>query len=307
MRTIDSGSLQLSLIRESVGAAFPPATLFPDFGDEIFARAPVALGPSYYNAEKQKLVSSIHSWLLCLDGKLVLIDTGYGRGKENGIAEAPFFLSLAAAGVAPADIDLVVLTHLHTDHMKNNTIATADGWRPAFPNARYVVGRREYAHWQPGGAGLALHPGQAPILAETVVPLVEAGCLDLIDDETELLPGLRTMPVPGHTATQLALLIDNGEQLFVHAADSIHHPLQVHRPEWGSSLCEDGPLALRSRLKVLDLCAERGAILMASHFAGTGAASITRSADGFHFEPVEITRSPRAAHPEPQPVRPQAV
>ncbi|MEC9342966.1 MAG: MBL fold metallo-hydrolase [Pseudomonadota bacterium] len=288
MQTVDSGALRLTIISESTGAAFPPNDLFPEFSPDVFDEAPIVGGEDYYHAEKGKLVSSIHSWMFRLGSKLVLVDTGLGRRKDRGPQEAPFFLSLAEAGVSPEDVDLVVLTHLHTDHIKNNTIAADDGWVPAFPNARYVAGRREYEHWQPGGAGISLYPEQTPILEETVAPLVKAGCLDLIEDETEILPGLRTLPVPGHTATQLALLLDDGSQTYLMAADSIHHPLQVHRPHWGSALCEDGQTAYRTRMSVLEHCSDTGAVLMPSHFAGTRAGMVHRDAGGFRFEPAAI-------------------
>lgn len=288
MRTIDSGELKLRPVSESIGAAFPPASLFPDFSPALFEEAPVVGSAAYYSAEKDRLVSSIHGWLFRLGGKLVLVDTGRGRHQDKGVEGAPFFVSLAAAGATPDDIDMVLLTHLHTDHMKNSTLPDGDGWRPAFPNARYLVGRREYAHWQAGGGGLGLYPQQSAVMREAVAPIREAGLLDLIDDDAAILPGLRAMPVPGHTATQLAFVLESGGNTFLFAADSFHHPLQVHRPQWGSSLCEDGQAAYRTRLSLLDFCAQNGAALLASHFGGSHAGLVHRAGDGYRFEPVGI-------------------
>lgn len=288
VNTIDSGALDLTPINESMGAAFPPESLFPDFSPHVFAEAPLVGTMPYYGAEKGKLVSSIHGWTFRLDGKLVLVDTGRGRHQDKGLANAPFFMSLAAAGIAPSDIDMVLLTHLHTDHIKNNTHCIDGRWEPAFRNARYVVGRREYAHWQADGAGLALYPEQASILREAITPIVEAGQLDLIDDDAEVLPGLRAMQVPGHTATQLAFILENGPDTFLFAADSFHHPLQVYRPDWGSSLCEDRATAYRTRMSLLDFCASRNAVLLASHFGGTHAGLIHRRGEGYGFEPIAI-------------------
>ncbi|UOM37248.1 MBL fold metallo-hydrolase [Acuticoccus sp. I52.16.1] len=296
MATIDSGPLRLRAIQEFGGAAFRPEKLLPDFDPAIFDEAPATGSADFYVPDKGRFTSSIHSWLFRLGERLVLVDTCMGQGKDDP-QTAPFMRNLAAAGVRPEDIDLVVLTHLHTDHMKWTTRHDGERFVPTFPNARYVAGAREYAHWQPGGAGLSMHPVQAEILAECVAPLMAHGRLDLIGDDDEIAPGLRAMPVPGHTATQLALHLDSGGRDYVFAADSLHHPVQIHRPHWGCFLCEDQVAALDSRLRLLDFAAATGAVLMPSHFGGGHAGLVHRDGDGFAFEPVRIDASEPAAAP----------
>lgn len=288
MKTIDSGGLGLTSIKESSGAAFLPEELLPEFKPDVFEEAPVVRSDAYYNEEKGKLVTSIHGWLFRHAGKLILVDTGRGRRQEQGIDQAPFFVSLTEAGVTPAEIDIVLLTHFHTDHIKNNTLFQGGSWVPAFPNARYIAGKREHDHWYPGGAGLTIFPRQASLMETAVDPLSQAGQLDLIVDDAEILPGLRARCVPGHTITQLAYVLESEQNIFLFAADSFHHPVQVYRPQWSSIVCEAPDVAHQTRLDLLEFCASTGAVLLASHFAGSRAAQIERTPTGYAFVPVKI-------------------
>lgn len=274
-------------VEETLGAAFAPRDLFPDFDPDILARHPELAAPGWLDPLSGKLTSSVHSWFFRKGGRTVLVDTCAGRRKADPAA-APFLSSLRKAGIAREDVDIVFLTHLHTDHMRWTTIREGERWQPTFPRARYVIGRREFAHWSPGGAGLALYPEQEAILDEAVAPLIAADRVDLVDDEAEILPGLRTQPAPGHTATQLMLTLSGGDARYVFAADSFHHPVQVLRPEWGSCFCEDQEQARTTRERILTECADTDAVLMPSHFGPPHAVTITRIGEGFGFRPVRL-------------------
>ncbi len=162
----------------------------------------------------------------------LLIDSGLGD-KEDArfLAQFPIeretdlFGALAACGVAPEQVTHVVNTHLHFDHCGGNTRLDAAGRaRPSFPRARYFVQRGE---WEDAIQPHAL--SRASYLARNFLPVAEAGQLELIEGEVEILPGVTLLPTPGHTAHHQSLLIDlpGGRRLF-YAGDLI--PTSSHLP-----------------------------------------------------------------------------
>lgn len=165
--------------------------------------------------------------LIQVHGKNVLVETGFwDRGGEKFESlyaldrDESVFSGLRAAGLEPDDVDVVINTHLHFDHCGRNT--TLDG-RPTFPNARYVVQAQELHD--------ALHPherNRASYVPETFVPILEAGLFDVVEGETEVLPGLSVVPLPGHNLGQQGVVLRSGGQLLVHPADLM--PSLGHAP-----------------------------------------------------------------------------
>jgi glyoxylase-like metal-dependent hydrolase (beta-lactamase superfamily II) len=159
-------------------------------------------------------------------GKRILVETGMGskfeRGgrfaREWGIEQPVTLLDdLATVGVQPGDIDLVVLTHLHFDHAGGNTRADGAGRLvPVYPRARYVVQRREYAE-----ARYPLFLSRDTYLAENVTPVEEAGLWDLVDGDTEILPGVSLIVSPGHVPALQVVRFESGGEVAVVASDLI--------------------------------------------------------------------------------------
>jgi glyoxylase-like metal-dependent hydrolase (beta-lactamase superfamily II) len=206
--------------------------------------------------------------------------------------QTPWLERLAAAAVTPAEIDFVVCTHLHADHCGWNTHQADGRWVPTFPNARYVFTRSEYACWAREAEGglppeLAYNAG---VFGDSVAPVVEAGQA-LIVDEPEgfaFAGGFTLMATPGHTPGHVAALLDAGSDGAVFCGDVLHWPGQVCLPAAPSrSSCDDAE-AVRSRLRVLDLCADRGWLLAPAHFRAPHACRVARCADG-GYAPVWTT------------------
>ena len=179
---------------------------------------------------RNRITLSMSSLLIFAAGKRVLVETGAG-GKMNlkfrdlyGI-DGPFLDDgLRRYDLAPADIDIVVNTHLHFDHCGGNTGVAKDKVVPAFPNARYVVHRGEYEH--------ALNPTErdrASYIPENFVPIQAAGQLDLLDgDAATVIPGVELVRLPGHTANMFGVKLTGAGRTAFLFADLV--PTTAHLP-----------------------------------------------------------------------------
>jgi glyoxylase-like metal-dependent hydrolase (beta-lactamase superfamily II) len=223
--------------------------------------------------------------------RTVLVDTGNG-GKESPDFMARFQMegrdvlerSLAREGVSPADVDLLVLTHLHFDHAGGATRLDADGRAvPAFPNARVALQRRDLEN-----ARHASVRERASYLAWNWEPLEAAGLLDLMDGAQELLPGLSVRPVPGHTAGLQAVVVEGGGRRLVFTADLF--PTSHHiQPAWVMGYDLDVLTCVEQRQRLLGEVAGSGTVLVFEHDAHVPAGTVAQDARGkYVVSPVAV-------------------
>jgi glyoxylase-like metal-dependent hydrolase (beta-lactamase superfamily II) len=289
------GPYTITRIEEMLTPGFRPEFLFPDFDAQVLQSHPQLKTEGFWHAGSERLMSSMHSWLLQSEQHTILIDTGCGNLKTRALPlferfhqlQHPYLERLRAAGVAPEDVTLVINTHLHVDHVGWNTRLEGGRWVPTFPRARYIWGAAEWAHWSAQGQGSAKLPENLPVIADSVQPVVDAGLSELADDISTVLPGLSLQSLPGHTAGQMMVVLDDGQQCAVFPGDALHQPLQVYRPDWNSRFCEDAQTARHSRHRLLEFCAERQALLFPAHFGAPHAGCIRRKAAAYSFEPVQ--------------------
>jgi len=286
------GDVTVTRVEEVLERGFRPEMLLPGIDMTIYDRHPVLR--DFYDAASGQVWSSIHSWLVQVNGLNILVDTCSGNGKARALPkfqrfhmlDFPFMENLEKAGLKADDIDIVFCTHLHIDHVGWNTRREGDRWVPAFPKARYMFGRKEFEHWTTG-EGPRLFPDNVPVIEDSVLPVVEAGLVEFLDDGDEIAPGLRVELAPGHTITQLILKHDRLGSEFVISADAIHQPVQVYAPHLNSCFCEDQEAARATRRKLLDYCADTGALLLPMHFGPPHAGRIRRTGEGYAFEPEQ--------------------
>ncbi len=235
--------------------------------------------PAWSLAEDGRLITlTFQSFLIRHAGRNILVDPCNGNHKQRPgqphwhERNFPYLAALNDAGLRPEDIDLVLCTHLHADHVGWNTRLQDGRWVPTFPNARYLTSDLELAFWREASErGQALPHGEG--WADSVLPIIEAGLLDAVPANATLgvteTSSLTLQPAAGHTPGHVHLRLQSLGSEAICVADTLHHPLQVSHPE--HCLTEHDPaLALATRNKLLAHCASSGAIVVPAHFAQPG-------------------------------------
>ena len=244
------------------------AMVFPTAAPELVEQHRPTFEPEHMRGDD--ILLAIQSYVLEIDGRVILIDTCAGEHKPrptrplfNQRSSSGFLGRLAALGLEPGQVDIVFCTHLHVDHVGWNTQLVDGRWVPTFPNARYIMGRRELAHWQAVQAREEANHGS---FRDSVLPVVEAGQVDLVDDGYQMGAGLTLQPLPGHSPGQMGLWLDKGNARALFAGDAIHHPLQLIQPELSTGFCTDPGEARISRQTMLASLADSGGLLLPAHF-----------------------------------------
>ncbi len=179
----------------------------------------------------------------------------------------------------------MILTHLHTDHVGWNTTRTDDGWVPTFPNARYVVSRAERDFW----AGYAMDEPRRQMFRDSVHPVEDAGLLDAVEvpaEGTDLAPGLRLLPTPGHTPGHVAVRVGGPGGGALVTGDCVHHPVQLAHPELGSCVDIDPALAASTRRSLLASLAGTDTLVLGTHFPPPTAGRVVAAGDAYRLAPV---------------------
>ncbi len=191
------------------------------------------LAPNHYDPKSNKLLLSVHSWLLQLDGRKILIDGCCGNQKSRPqrpawhMLNTPWLDRLAAAGARPDEIDLVMCTHLHHDHVGWNTQLKDGKWVPTFPNARYVFSKLDFDYFHKLDNDPATAPTEFGSFRECVVPVVEAGRADLVTGPHVLDEFIEILPAGGHSPGHFYFRLNVGGDRAMITGDVFHHLLQV--------------------------------------------------------------------------------
>jgi len=277
-------------IEESVQASFIPQQLLPDCSAEALAEHIGWMSPVHYDREAGKFRTSVRSYLVRTGRHVILIDCCGGNHKNR-----PYFPRfhrrvhgwldrLAAAGVTPEQVDYVMCTHLHADHVGWNTVLRDGRWQPTFPNATYIADREELKRWNPQLPCYRFSPHNEFTWEDSVLPVIEAGQFVAVDHGYQVDEMLTVESMPGHTPGHVAIRLRSRGQQAVFSGDVMHVPLQVHYPHWGTSLDDDPVLGVRSRLQLLESAAENHALLLPTHFVPGNGCFIRNTREGFTFE-----------------------
>lgn len=278
--TITLGQLRIDRVTELDHWPFAPADLFP------------AITPGHLGDNAGELDLSITTHLVRTPDLTLLIDAGNGNGKQrptlraHHLFDTPYLDRLTATGIHLEDVDVVVATHLHPDHCGGFTRRVDGEWIPAFPRARYLVAREEYAwldrlHAQRPEDGV--DADLARTFADSVLPVVEAGQLDIVDLPHPVADGITLRALHGHTAGHLIAELSSGGQHALVTGDVLHHPLQFTDLTLAQGGDANPATAADSRRVLCELALERNAIVLPAHFGGAVGGRIVRATDGYEF------------------------
>ena len=247
---------------------------------------PLAWLRPHFADDAGRLRMSIHAFVVETSDRRIVVDTCLGNDKQDrriphwNNLQGPFLRDLAEAGYPRESIDTVLCTHLHVDHVGWNTMRVDGRWVPTFPRARYLMGRAEFTHWT-GDHG---REDMRPVLADSVLPVHDAGLVDLVETDHALCPEVSLVPTFGHTPGHVSVRIaSRGEEALI-TGDFLHHPCQIAHPDWSSTADWDAEQAHRTRLRMYQELADRPVLVLGTHFAGATAGRIVRDGQGFRLD-----------------------
>lgn len=197
------------------------------------------------------------------EGKNILVDTGMGPGPHPHLEGRTGDLlgQLAREGLAPEDVNIVLHSHLHPDHVGWNIDYSGDNPKPYFPNARYLGPKKDWEHFmQPD-----VLPN-APHITQNIVPLDDLGLIEFIEGEHQVTGEVTTMDTPGHTpGHQVTIISSHGAKAAI-IGDLIHNPVQIQEPDWCAGVDTDKDASRASRKAFLDLAVRENLVVAAGHF-----------------------------------------
>lgn len=283
------GAAQITGVCEFYAPTHDPDVVFPDLDRNRLEGHEQWLVPRFWYPEIDRFVIAITMWIVRAGGETIVVDTGYGNGKIRTTPRANALNSrlpewLAAAGVSPASVTAVAMTHLHSDHIGWNTVLEGERWVPFFPNARYFAPEADFRHFAKlNETGKATDGGS---YYDSLMPIKDAGLLELFDDKKDIAGVLEIRPAPGHTPGHVTYWLSDAGQQGVFSGDIFHHPAQILDPNCNTSFCVLPEIARRTRRGFLETVADTGAIVMPCHFPPPHAGTIERTASGFRFTPI---------------------
>ncbi len=217
--------------------------------------------------------------------RVVLFDTGMGTDTLFGKTTGKLLPSLKAAGIQPADVDAVVMSHAHIDHCGG---LIGDDGTHNFPNAQYFIGEPDYAYWTDDSKIPADYPARPHFLAQArknLVPLRDR--ITFYKNEQEILPGVTALSAPGHTVSHSVFMISSGGNTLCYIGDLAHHPvLLLEHPRTQFAFDTDPVQSAESRVRMMDMFASNRTPILAYHFAWPGLGHVSKAGEGFRYFPA---------------------
>ena len=285
------GNISMTRVIEQEGALLDVFRVFPDATPENLRANFDWMVPRHFDPKDNMIVIGVQSFLLRTQRFTILIDTCVGNDKPRVRPQFdrkhfPWLDRLGETGVRPEQIDFVMCTHFHVDHVGWNTRLENGRWVPTFPNAKYVFAKTEYDHWiaEQKRDGLAR---SGDYVSDSVLPIVEAGRAVFVKTDHEIDKGVELYHLPGHTPGQCGVHVKSRGDEMIITGDMMHHMLQVRYPDWSTNFDTDQALARKTRRQFLERYADTPTLVATAHFPSPNVGRIVRHGDGFDFRYVD--------------------
>jgi len=287
MRKWEFGDIAVYRVLEHEGPIVPPSFLFPTSTEVAVESNLHWLEPRLLDPDTGFLISTYHTLVIRTPRQIILVDTCAGNNKHRPqkpryhMKSYPYLDNLASVGVEPGDVDFVVFTHLHVDHVGWNTYLSDGRWVPTFPNATYLFPRKEWEFWEEHYKTPEFTDD--PYYLDSIIPVIEAGQAEFIESDHEFEGGVWLEPATGHTPGHVLLHISSGIREAVMCGDIMHHPVQCAEPDWNSSFCVDPENSRLTRHAFLKRYADTDTLIMPSHFPSPTVDRIVSAGDTWRF------------------------
>jgi len=278
------GDIVITRIIESERPDFDAAQFFPEIAADQWAPYRQRLAGWALEPASNALIFPMQSFLLRTRHHTIVVDTCVGDHKQrarptwNMTSSGEYLKRLAETGVRPEDVDYVMCTHMHPDHVGWNTRLENGRWVPTFPNARYVMSEKEWTYWS------AFHKGTPQNqIADSVIPIVESGHAQMVKNDFAIDEDVWFESTPGHTPDHVSVRVASRGAQAVITGDLIHSPVQCLETEWVPRPDFDPPQAAATRRAFLERYCERDVLVCASHFPSPSFGHIIREGNAFWF------------------------
>lgn len=292
MKTQTFGDIRVDLIPEFDQLALEPGWLLEGVTPADVAEHEHWLGARLVEPGTSKLITRSHAYLIRTRHHTILFDTCCGNDKERpGYTfwhrlQTPFLENLARAGVLPEQVDFVMCSHLHADHVGWNTRLQNGEWVPTFPNARYLISKGEFDWWRQAIETGSTQPQRKQPWTDSVLPVVERGLATFVEDdyafENEMPDEVRYLPLHGHTKHHCGLYLCSRSQDAIFCGDAIHHPIQFARPDW-INWSYDRDAAIQVIRDLIARCIDTPTKLLTAHFPAPTAGRVVSDAGHARF------------------------
>ncbi|MCY6383350.1 MBL fold metallo-hydrolase [Hoeflea prorocentri] len=275
------GEVEVWRILEINGPFLTPEELFPTAGPDVrrIVEEHVEGGVCVRSG---RLILPVQGFLLKTPSHTILVDSCVGNDKTvpgtpdwHKRSDTRFMAALTAAGVGTDDIDYVLCTHLHPDHVGWNTRLEDGRWVPTFPNARYLL---------PAADEDVQRARHADLYVESVLPVIEAGQAELVEAGHMLGDHVTLVPTPGHTHGHVSVKVKSGNHEALITGDAMHSTVQCRYPDWHFIYDADAEMAVASRRRLLEQASETGCVVLGSHFALPSFGHVRSDRDAFLWE-----------------------
>jgi len=285
-QTFTVGDLTVHRIVEQETTFLPALDMLPALTPDVLGEHRAWMQQTGALDSSDTLILAFQSYVVRTPHHTILIDSCIGndkprpqRPKWNMKTDDTYMRALSAAGLGVGDIDVVMCTHLHVDHVGWNTRLENGRWVPTFPNARYIFGKSEFDYWTAQHA-----KAEVPPFADSVLPVVAANKADIVTNEYQIGDHVRLLPTPGHTPGHVAFAFGRGRDEAVFSGDLMHSPLQARYPNLSAKFDIDQAQAATTRRGFLERYCDTDTLCCTAHFPSPSAGKIRRWGDGFRCE-----------------------